>query len=100
MEAEVDLPFRSVTITHNMTTDADDAAIKAVKADVNKFCALHKMVRAAGTEFDEVWNITRPRTDVIPSPYTPVGVTLTLTQRSRLRLTGLMRSQSSSRSSL
>ena len=60
MEEEVELPFRSVTITHDLVTDAADAAIAAVRADLAKYCSLHKMLRAAGTELNEVWNITRP----------------------------------------
>jgi len=44
----------------NVTTDASEAAMEKVKADLHRFCPVSKVIRNAGTELEEVWNVTRP----------------------------------------
>lgn len=57
---EVDVPFIKIRLTIDVTTDADEEAIEKVKADLHRFCPLAKVVRAAGTELEEVWTVHRP----------------------------------------
>jgi hypothetical protein len=56
LQEEVDVPFPYV----DLITDAPDAAIDAAKADLHKFCAVSKVIRACGTDLQEVWTVTRP----------------------------------------
>ncbi len=57
---EVKVPFPEITLTINVTTSADDAAMEIVKTDLAKYCPLAKVLREAGTDLREVWNVTRP----------------------------------------
>lgn len=57
---EVDVPFPNVTLTLNVTTDADDTALQKVKDDLPRFCPVSKVIRGSGTVITEVWNVTRP----------------------------------------
>jgi len=57
---EVAVPFPTINLKIEMTTDADDAAVEKVKADLRKFCPVAKVLRQAGTTIDETWTIKRP----------------------------------------
>lgn len=57
---DVRVPFPEITLTINVTTAADDAAIETIKTELAKFCPLAKVLREAGTNIIEVWNVTRP----------------------------------------
>jgi len=57
---EVEVPFRKITLTINVTTDASEDALAKVRADLQRFCPVAKVFRGAGTEVAEVWNVTRP----------------------------------------
>ena len=57
---DVRVPFPEITLTVNVTTAADDAAIETIKTDLAKFCPLAKVLREAGTNIIEIWNVTRP----------------------------------------
>lgn len=57
---EVEVPFPSVRLTVDVTTDASDADLEKVKTDLNRFCPLAKVVRNAGTTIEEVWTVRRP----------------------------------------
>ncbi len=56
---EVETPFVAIRMTIDVTTDADEAAMEAVLADLQKFCPLAKLIRAGGTTIEETWNVTR-----------------------------------------
>jgi uncharacterized OsmC-like protein len=60
LQEEVDVPFPQMTLYIDVVTDAPDAAIEAVKADLHRFCPVSKVIRACGTELEEVWTVTRP----------------------------------------
>lgn len=56
---EIEVPFPKIRLTINITTDASDEDIEKVKADLNRFCPVAKVLRNAGTEIEEVWNVSR-----------------------------------------
>jgi len=57
---EVAVPFPSVTLYIDVTTDADDAAIERVKRELAMFCPVSKVIRGSGSEVKEIWTVTRP----------------------------------------
>ncbi len=59
LEKEVDIPFLNIEITIDLTTDAGDDAIELLKVDLRKFCPISKMLRRAGTDITEIWNVRR-----------------------------------------
>ncbi len=60
LQEEVDVPFPETRLFINLTTDAEDAKIDRLKADLAKFCPVSKVIRGAGTKLTEVWNISCP----------------------------------------
>lgn len=56
---EIDVPFPKIRLIINVTTDASEADMEKVKADLHRFCPVSKVFRNAGTEVEEVWNQTR-----------------------------------------
>ena len=59
LQEELDVPFPKMTMFVDIVTDAPDAAIEAAKRDLHKFCPVSKVIRASGTELEEVWTVTR-----------------------------------------
>jgi len=60
LEVEIDIPIIEITLDIHMTTDATDDAVEKIKTDLKKFCAISKIIRAAGTEITEIWTVQRP----------------------------------------
>ena len=60
LEEEIEVPFPKITLTFNVTTTADDAAIARLRAELPKFCPISKVIRAAGTTIQEEWIVNRP----------------------------------------
>jgi uncharacterized OsmC-like protein len=60
LEEEVDVPFPKMTLFVDIVTDAPEAAIEAAKTSLRKYCAVSKVIRACGTDLQEVWTVTRP----------------------------------------
>ena len=60
LEEEVEIPFLKIDITIDLTTDAGDHAVELLKAELRKFCPVSKMLRRAGTNITEIWNVRRP----------------------------------------
>ena len=56
---EIEVPFPKIRLVINVTTDASEADMEKVKADLRRFCPVSKVIRNSGTELEEVWNITR-----------------------------------------
>lgn len=56
---EIEIPFPKIRLVINLTTNASDDSIQKVKADLNRFCPVAKVIRNAGTQIEEVWNVTR-----------------------------------------
>ena len=59
LQEEIDVPFPSVTLYIDLETDADAALVERVKRELAMFCPLAKVLRAAGTDVREVWNLKR-----------------------------------------
>ena len=59
LQEEIEVPFPKITLTFNVTTTADDAAIARLRADLPKFCPISKVIRAAGTTIHEEWIVSR-----------------------------------------
>jgi uncharacterized OsmC-like protein len=57
---EVNVPFPTVTLTIDLVTGADAAAVEKVKRDLQRFCPVSKVFRACGTDLKEVWNVSAP----------------------------------------
>jgi putative redox protein len=56
---EVDVPFPSLTLLVDITTDADVAVVETVRRELAMFCPVSKVFRHCGTDIKEVWNVTR-----------------------------------------
>ena len=59
LEAEVRVPFPKIVLTVNVRTDASDAEMEKVKTELPMYCPVSKVIREAGTEIEEVWNVTK-----------------------------------------
>ncbi len=60
LEEEVEIPFSSIEITIDVTTDGGDEAIERLRTDLPRFCPVSKILRRAGTNVTEIWNPRRP----------------------------------------
>jgi putative redox protein len=56
---EIEVPFPRIRLVINVTTDASEADVDKVKADLPRFCPISKVIRNSGTKLEEVWNVTR-----------------------------------------
>lgn len=56
---EIEVPFPKIRLVINVTTDGDEADMEKVKNDLRRFCPVSKVVRNAGTQIEEVWNVKR-----------------------------------------
>lgn len=56
---EIEIPFPRIRLVINLTTSASEDSIEKVKADLHRFCPVAKVIRNAGTQIEEVWNVTR-----------------------------------------
>jgi uncharacterized OsmC-like protein len=56
---EIEVPFPKIRLVINVTTDASEADVEKVKADLPRFCPVSKVIRNSGTKLEEVWNVTR-----------------------------------------
>ena len=55
---EIEVPFPKIRLVIDVATNASEADIEKVKADLHRFCPIAKVVRNSGTEIEEVWNVT------------------------------------------
>jgi len=60
LKEEVDLPFEDMILTIDVTTDASDEEMEQLAKELSMYCPISKMIVAAGTRLETVWNITRP----------------------------------------
>ena len=60
LQEEIDVPFPAMTLYVDLVTDAPEAAVEAAKSDLHRFCPVSKVIRACGTDLQEVWTVTRP----------------------------------------
>ena len=52
--------FQKIRLVINVTTEAREADVEKIKADLHRFCPVSKVIRNSGTQVEEVWNVTRP----------------------------------------
>jgi putative redox protein len=57
---EIEVPFPKIRLVIDITTDASEADMEKVKADLHRFCPVSKVIRNSGTELEEIWNVKRP----------------------------------------
>jgi uncharacterized OsmC-like protein len=55
---EVQVPFPTMTLNINVKSPDSPADFDKVKEDLQKFCPIAKVIREAGTEIIENWNIS------------------------------------------
>ena len=60
LQEEIEVPFPKIRLVINVTTDAGEADMEKVRADLHRYCPVSKVVRNSGTKIEEVWNVTRP----------------------------------------
>ena len=60
LKEEVDLPFEDMILTIDVTTDASDEEMRQLGKELAMYCPISKMIVAAGTKLETVWNISRP----------------------------------------
>ncbi len=60
MQEEVEVPFPKITLTISGISDVDPATLEKVKTDLGRFCPIAKVIRAAGTDIEEIWDISKP----------------------------------------
>lgn len=53
----VDVPFPAMTLFIDVTTDATQEQIDQIRHELAMYCPIAKVVRASGTQLNEVWNI-------------------------------------------
>lgn len=56
LEAEIDVPFKAITLTVASDGTADQTDLDQVAVKVEKFCPLSKMFKAAGTKVEVHWS--------------------------------------------
>jgi len=56
---EIEIPFPKIRLVINVTTAASDAQLEEMKTDLHRFCPISKVIRNAGTEIEEIWNVKR-----------------------------------------
>ncbi|MCZ6604487.1 MAG: OsmC family protein [Alphaproteobacteria bacterium] len=61
LDTDVALPFPKIVLNIEVTTEATDEEMETIKADLRRFCAVATTFRAAGTEIEEVWTVSRPK---------------------------------------
>jgi len=54
---EVGVPFPAMTLFIDVTTDASQAQIDQIRHELSLYCPIAKVVRASGTQLNEVWNV-------------------------------------------
>ena len=60
LKEEIDLPFEDMILTIDVTTDASDEEMELLAKELAMYCPISKMIVAAGTKLETVWNVTRP----------------------------------------
>jgi uncharacterized OsmC-like protein len=60
LQEEVAVPFPKVRLFIDVATDADEARMATVRTELAMFCPVSKVIRAAGTEIEEIWTVSVP----------------------------------------
>ena len=60
LEEDIEQPFSDLVMDVDITTDATDEQMTAIKRDLAKFCPIAKVIRGSGIKVTENWNVARP----------------------------------------
>lgn len=60
MKEAIDKPFVSVTTTVNITTPASEDQLAQMKEGLSVWCPIAVTFKAAGTDVQEIWNVSKP----------------------------------------
>lgn len=58
LQEEIDVPFPAVQLDIAFKSDATPDQVEEIKADLQKFCPISKVVRGSGTKVEETWNVS------------------------------------------
>ncbi len=58
LEKDIEQPFSDLVMDIDITTDATEAQMAAIKSDLAKFCPVAKVIRGSGINVTENWNVT------------------------------------------
>ena len=58
LEEEIEVPFPSIELNVSIQTDATEDQMNTIRADLQKFCPIAKVIRNSGTEITENWTVT------------------------------------------
>ncbi len=59
LQEDVKVPFPHMTLNIDIKSPNDPADFEKVKADLQKFCPIAKVIRESGTVIDENWTISK-----------------------------------------
>lgn len=59
LQEELERPFKDMRLTIRVRTDATPEQMERIKADLGKFCPVAKVIRGAGIEVTEDWQVER-----------------------------------------
>lgn len=54
---EVAVPFPAMTMTIDVRSDASTEQLDLLRKELAMFCPISKLVRASGTDLNEIWNV-------------------------------------------
>lgn len=57
---EVDQPFSNIVMDIDVTTDATEDQIDALRVELEKFCPVSKVLRGSGITITENWTVKQP----------------------------------------
>lgn len=60
LQEEIAVPFPKITMYIDLKTDADEAKVAKARRELNMYCPVSKVIRASGTELEEIWTVQRP----------------------------------------
>lgn len=58
LQEEIDVPFPAVQLDVSFKSDATPDQVEEIKADLQKFCPIAKVIRGSGTKIEETWNVS------------------------------------------
>lgn len=57
---EIEQPFSNIVMDIEVTTEASEDQIEALRVELEKFCPIAKVLRGAGITITENWKVKRP----------------------------------------
>jgi uncharacterized OsmC-like protein len=58
LQEEIGVPFPAVQLYVAFKSDATPDQVEEIKADLQKFCPIAKVIRGSGTKIEETWNVS------------------------------------------